>query len=398
MKLDVLLFGGGVAGLWTLHELRAAGYHAALLESRALGSGQSIQAQGIIHGGGKYGLRSVADLASMRAIREMPDRWRDHLEGRRKPDLSAARLLSPHCDLWIPRGGLGRRLAALAFFPLVRHGQMLHSSPRPLARGQWPAALRDSALRVERMAEPVLDTASVLEALAEQLRPWIGHYDPAALAIESPQPPFRLRLGDTQLNARMLVLCAGRGNRGLLQSLGRERPAMQERPLRMIVARGPLPRLFAHCVDGGRTRLTVTSAELGDERHIWQLGGEIAERHLDSTPEQHFAAARAELRSTLPGLALSGIEVARYAATRAESATRDGRRPSGVDVCEAGPELLATWPTKFALAPLLAEEILARVRDRLGAPIGGEADALALPSPKVAAYPWQEELTWQAID
>jgi len=53
MQLDVLIFGGGAAGLWCLDCFRRAGYHALLLESKALGSGQTIQAQGIIHGGGK---------------------------------------------------------------------------------------------------------------------------------------------------------------------------------------------------------------------------------------------------------------------------------------------------------------------------------------------------------
>ena len=62
MQLDVLVFGGGAAGLWCLHQLRRGGYHAILLESTALGSGQTIRAQGIIHGGGKYALRGVRDF------------------------------------------------------------------------------------------------------------------------------------------------------------------------------------------------------------------------------------------------------------------------------------------------------------------------------------------------
>ena len=48
---DILIFGGGIAGLWTLHRLRRAGFAACLLESSSLGSTQSIGSQGIIHGG-----------------------------------------------------------------------------------------------------------------------------------------------------------------------------------------------------------------------------------------------------------------------------------------------------------------------------------------------------------
>ena len=58
-KLDVLVIGGGVVGLWTLDRLVAAGHQAALLERDALGQGQSICAQGILHGGVKYSLSGL---------------------------------------------------------------------------------------------------------------------------------------------------------------------------------------------------------------------------------------------------------------------------------------------------------------------------------------------------
>ena len=99
MQLDVLIFGGGAAGLWCLDRFRRAGYHAILLEAKALGRGQTIQAQGIIHGGGKYGLRGVRDFAALRTTSAMPERWRRHLAGAIEPNLSATRFLSDHCYL-----------------------------------------------------------------------------------------------------------------------------------------------------------------------------------------------------------------------------------------------------------------------------------------------------------
>lgn len=56
LKLDALIIGGGVAGLWLLNRLRNEGYQALLLEQEALGTGQSIASQGMIHGGIKYAL------------------------------------------------------------------------------------------------------------------------------------------------------------------------------------------------------------------------------------------------------------------------------------------------------------------------------------------------------
>ena len=104
MRLDVVVFGGGAAGLWCLDRLRRAGYHAILLERQALGSGQTVQAQGIIHGGGKYALRGVRDFAAVRATSLMPERWRRSIAGELQPDLSGTRVLSDRCHLWLPRG------------------------------------------------------------------------------------------------------------------------------------------------------------------------------------------------------------------------------------------------------------------------------------------------------
>ena len=41
MQLDVVIFGGGIAGLWALDELTDRGYRAALLEAGKLGQGQT---------------------------------------------------------------------------------------------------------------------------------------------------------------------------------------------------------------------------------------------------------------------------------------------------------------------------------------------------------------------
>ena len=70
---DIVIFGGGIAGLWLLNRLRQQGYDVILLESDALGGGQSLASQGIIHGGLKYALNGVLSPASS-AIAQMPER------------------------------------------------------------------------------------------------------------------------------------------------------------------------------------------------------------------------------------------------------------------------------------------------------------------------------------
>ena len=64
LHIDILIFGGGIAGLWTLARLRKEGYSCLLLESNSLGAGQTIASQGIIHGGIKYALTGQASAAS----------------------------------------------------------------------------------------------------------------------------------------------------------------------------------------------------------------------------------------------------------------------------------------------------------------------------------------------
>ena len=75
ISVDVLLIGGGIAGLWTLARLQQAGYKSVLLESQKLGAGQTRYAQGIIHGGTKYALTGKL-TASSEAVADMPARWR----------------------------------------------------------------------------------------------------------------------------------------------------------------------------------------------------------------------------------------------------------------------------------------------------------------------------------
>ena len=60
MQVDVLIFGGGAAGLWLLDELARRGDRVLLLEA-VRPAGQTIASQGIIHGGLKYTLQGAPD-------------------------------------------------------------------------------------------------------------------------------------------------------------------------------------------------------------------------------------------------------------------------------------------------------------------------------------------------
>lgn len=356
LTVDTLVLGGGVAGLWSLHELLEADVGACLIERETLGAAQSMQAQGIVHGGGKYALRRVGDVEAIRQIREMPERWRSHRAGQLRPSLERAVTSSEDCWLWLPRRSWLSRIESVTLLPLLRHGGVLATPPEATPRGEWPEVLRRHALKAYRMAEPVLEPASVIRALAEPVQSRL--LKGTLLGMERAVGGWKLDFEDgRQILARCVVACAGAGNAGILELAGLDPARMQRRPLRMALVRGPLPPLHGHCVLGGRTRLTITSVEASDGRRVWQVGGELAERGAETTGDEFFADLGRELDRALPGLSLSGMEVADYAAVRAEAANDAMRRPSGVQVEEVTDGLLVAWPTKWALAPLLAAEV-----------------------------------------
>ena len=137
MELDVLIFGGGGAGLWLLNEVTRRGFDALLVEAHALGKGQTISSQGIIHGGIKYSLRGLL-TDSGRAIREMPQLWRDCLSGKRQPDLSRTSVLAHSCYLWHTGDFAGRFGILGAKKGLRSEVEHVEANERPLALANSP--------------------------------------------------------------------------------------------------------------------------------------------------------------------------------------------------------------------------------------------------------------------
>ena len=122
LSTDVLIVGGGVAGLWLNARLRRLGYSTLLVDKGVLGGGQSVKSQGIIHGGTKYALSGALTGAS-EAIADMPRRWLEALAGNGELDLSGVRLLSDAHYLWSPgtlTGNLTSFFASKAVTTFVR--------------------------------------------------------------------------------------------------------------------------------------------------------------------------------------------------------------------------------------------------------------------------------------
>ena len=389
-NVDVAIFGGGVAGLWLLARLRRAGYNAVLLESQALGAGQTRYAQGIIHGGTKYALTGKLS-ASAEAVAAMPGIWRDCMAGKGELDLRAVKVLSPHQYLW-STATLTSRMAG--FFG----SKLMRSRTQALAASARPAVFRDPRFRgqIYRLEEPVLDTASIVAALAEPHReaiytaPW-----PEGVELHA-DGTLLLKQADgrsLQLTAQRLVFAAGAGNAALLQALGHATPAMQRRPLQMVMLRGELPEgVYAHCLGASANpRITITTHYDAQGTPVWYLGGQLAEEGVGRSDAEQIAVAREELGTLLPWIDLSDVQWATLPIDRAEPQTADGSRPETAFAEEAD-GVITAWPTKLALAPMLAARILELLQRGGMTPGGGETPAW--PFPGYAPLPWQEETRW----
>lgn len=398
LVLDTVIFGGGAAGLWLLDDLSRAGRAVLLLEAGELGQGQTIASQGIIHGGLKYTLSGLLS-SSAKAISEMPLIWRRCLAGEAAPNLSNTRMRASYCHLW-RTASLRSRLAMIG----ARAG--LRVAPVALEPRERPAALADCPGIVARLDEQVIEPSSFLEDLREQHRDRLLKIDVRnglEFTCKEPGVIERIRLIDPDsgvpldLKPSTVVLTAGGGNQDLRRLAGLEADIQQRRPLHMVMARGELPPLNGHCVDGSATRLTITSTRDLMDRQIWQIGGQIAERGVEMEEAELVRHAREEVESVLPGIDVSGASWAAYRVDRVEPATRSGSRPDDA-FRELQGNIVTAWPTKLALAPRLS----AMIGERLPAPSVREIPASAAlegwPRPIVALPPWETQAKWTAAD
>ncbi len=370
-KVDAVVLGGGIAGLSTLATLKRAGYCAVLLEKDALGSGQTLKSQGIIHGGTKYALRGHA-TAAQRQIAAMPDYWRKALRGQGEWDLSACRVLTEHQCLWAMPTVSSQITGFFASRAMQSHVARLTDKPSAL---QHPACKG----RFYALDEPVLDVHSLLVTFSQLLAGSI--LTDCQLDIAGQRVTAECAGQRWQFQAERIIFTAGQGNASCAPFA-----QQQLRPLRMFYARVPksFGRLFVHVLGASdKPRLTVSTHDSPHaDEWVWYLGGHLAETAVELSAQASIVRARAELGAIFPWLPTQAIALDSFTVNRAEGLA-GGKRPDAPIVVAHGKQVVA-WPTKLALAPLLAEAVLAR----LPAP-RGKTFLPAFPAPRIAELPWQ---------
>jgi glycerol-3-phosphate dehydrogenase len=389
VRVDVIIFGGGIAGLWTLARLQQAGYKAVLLESQALGAGQTRYAQGIIHGGTKYALTGKL-TASSESLADMPSRWHDCYQGSGELDLTQAELLSDAHYLWSTTS-LTSRISG--FFA----SKVMRSRSTELDRKSLPAIFqhRDFKGQFYRLDEPVFNTMTVIRALAEPRKQSILMIDRESLTHEDGKLQVSSAQGvDYCFHYKKVICNAGEGNEELVARFDNDQPEMQRRPLKMVVMRGVQnDMIYAHCLGASvNPRITITSHQDAQGNVVWYMGGQLAEDGVNKTDVALLKAAKKELGELIPWLDLNGAEWGVLEINRAEMKKPGTTRPDTFSI-EQHEDVITAWPTKLALAPVLADELVNMIE---GDSIERSTD-LSLPewaSPEYAELPWDEETCW----
>jgi len=359
LNTDVVIIGAGIAGLWLHHRLNDMGIHAILLEHGDIGQGQTLSSQGIIHGGSKYALNGVLSKAAQ-VISTMPARWKSALNGEGDIDLRSVRKLADHQLLW-SKDKLSSKM--VSFFA----SKALSSRMQRVDKREAPALFQDAGFKgtLYQLDEPVLDIPSLLTKITEK---WHSrmllvpkdrqyHWQRTGQKVETVQ------IGDMTIHAKQFVLTAGEGNEALLQSLGIKQPAMQRRPLQMVLCKShdstqPLPTIYAHSLGSGSKPIaTISSHKTQQGETVWYIGGNIAEEGVGKSRNDLIAEAQQLLNNILPWFKLPDLDWATHAVNRAEPKQSSLTRPDNAFI-DSQQNIHICWPTKLALAPDLADQVL----------------------------------------
>jgi glycine/D-amino acid oxidase-like deaminating enzyme len=395
LQCDLVIFGGGIAGLWLLDRLQSSGFHCLLLESTALGNGQSVASQGIIHGGLKFALSgTLTDAAN--SIADMPRRWSECLKGKGEVDLSRCQLLADQCFMWSDGSARSRLKSFLG-------SKALRGRVQAIKKSDYPAVFAHSQARgiLYGLPDFVIDTQSLLHRLAQRHGERLLKIDMKNIVISLASGGGASRIechsdGDSiDIAARAVVFCAGEGNQSLLTLAGLAAPQMQLRPLHMVMLKKKgLPSAFVHCIGDSFSltpKLTLTSHTCRDGAAVWYLGGELAESGVDKSSAAQIDRAKSLLAQTFPWLDFQHAEWASFLINRAEGLSPGQHRPNSVFVRSVGNTVIG-WPTKFTLSPALADAVLDELKKQN---VHGSGSALwpavmnNFPRPTVALPPWE---------
>lgn len=369
---DIIIHGAGIAGLWTFHRLKKLGYDVLLLEKDAIGGGQSIASQGIIHSGLKYAIAGqVNELA--RQISKMPDIWNDALEGKGDVDISSARISPESQYMLIPEGFMGGLVKIVSKKALGR-------DVYELDKADWPEEIVNSGFRgaVIHMNEPVLNIPRVIRGLA------------------SPYKDCIKKSSDEQLiQAKLHIYTAAASNIEVARIMKHDKGLQtQKRPLLMGMIKNAPFHLNAHLIGTSEKPVaTITTHQCSDGTPVWYIGGAAAERKKDADPKEVYDATTKALKKYLPTVYHGDFEWATLPIDRVEGKSETSGWMPDTPTVHAVDDHLYCWPTKLTFAPLLSDTIMKHIQSIGLSPSNQQSDYSHLEDVDYAAAPW-DKVSW----
>lgn len=399
---DIVIIGAGIAGLWLHARLRRLGYNSLLLEREAIGCGQTIASQGIIHSGLKYAFAGKINKLAQN-ISAMPDRWRAALNGVGDIDLRGARMNANSQYMLIPSGFMGGLVKLVT-------AQTLGKSVRDIPKSEWPEEIKKSGFKgsVIFMGEPVLDIPSVLKTLSEQHQDSIRSLPLSSRAksrdLTNNQIPPRLSVGrndkdgveihldDYTIQTQKIIYTAASSNHPAAKQASHDKGLQtQARPLLMGFLKPAPFEFYAHLVGTSEKPVaTITTHKMEDGTLVWYLGGAVAEREKEADPQEVINAAKKGFTKYLPKLDLSNVEWSTLPIDRIEGKSNvDGWMPDTPTVHSAD-NAYYCWPTKLTFAPLLADRIIEKLGEDDVKPSLEKTDWSFLEPATITQNPWDK--------
>lgn len=377
-NVDIVIFGAGIAGLWILNLLKSQGYCVLLLEKDAIGCGQTIAAQGIIHSGLKFSLAGKVN-ALAKSISAMPDRWRGAIAGNGDVDLSKAKLNAVSQHLLIPPGFFGGLTKLITQKAL---GQNVYEIPK----SEWPENLKVSGFKgtLIHMDEPVLDIPLTLRALAEP-------YKDSIKKIGALDPEDYLK--QNNIKPKFKIFTSAAFNHHYAQKQKHDHGLQtQHRPLLQgMMKNAPFP-LFAHLVGkADKPVISITTHTLDNGTLIWYLGGTVAERNKQANPNDVYKDSLTAFKKYLPDMNLNKVEWAILPIDRVEGKSKTDSWMPDTPTIHDTPDALYCWPTKLTFAPLLGDMVVKKLDERGIKPSGYKIDFSHLENAGYTKTPWQKK-------
>jgi glycine/D-amino acid oxidase-like deaminating enzyme len=363
-KVDVLIAGAGIAGILTALKLSRAGYSCMLVEPRALVAEQSGHSHGYLHRGYIY---FRLEIGIARALQRARLQWEQILGGVKR--------ISPITTESII-GFSSERMAKYAAETWRAAGLPINEA----GPSQLPGVVRAAELAATFTTdEPAYNFSDVARKLKDQLN--------SVLIVKGKVVRLLLAGGscvsvevesDGEIRAvtpRFIVLAAGSGIAGILQrTWGYYKAAPHIRTSFMLVLRS--------------SRLTPLSLILPEDRYyglfmvsrqkrgktVWlasnflSFGGICT---VKSTSARLWTIATMRtLRAIFPGvMSRDDVEWGIYAAPKAELRPDPERLPEDKIAEQFGlKNVVAVWPTKLTLTPIIASDVVELVRRSIGGP------------------------------